>query len=316
MENFEGALNQIIKLMNISAKEKIKRVEVLTGIEKKVVRRLRNGKSEEAIQELKDIIDEYKRLGLFQKAEVLQLALNQYILETEILKSEKEESPSQDYVDDKHDITQVLEARTKKVIRRFIQGKIDDAIEEMHKIIAALREIKMLERADALEQWMIEFLQKKLDEDERDIPLAELIEEDPALEEQLLSFRTQKVIKRFAEGKPRQAVNEFTEIVNEYKRKGKLQTVEMLEIWFNLFITKMYLVPVSPAQPATSPSLTAPQSPTTSPPFVSSILSASILNASTPSQQEEVSPPSPDKIFKDKISKIKTLLKTFEDSLT
>jgi len=293
--------------MNISEKAKVKRVEVLAGLEKKIIRRLQAGKTEEALEELKDIIDEYKRLELFQKAEFLEFALDQYLLENGESTNAKEGSPEIPETDDTQAIVSVLEARSKKAIRRFLQGKTDTAVDELHKIIEGFREIEMSGRADELEQWILQFLEKMLEEDERNIPLSECLENDPEMEEQLLSFRTQKVIKRFAQGKPRKAVNEFTEIVNDYKRKGRLDIVEMLEIWFNLFITKIYYTPSKQQSqpPQTTPHIAPPpKSPVAhSPPKLSSLT------------KPEPPPPSPDEMFKDKISKIKSLLKNFEETL-
>ncbi len=303
--------------MNISEKEKVKRVEVLAGLEKKIIRRLQAGKTEQALEELRDIIDEYNRLKLFQKAQVLEFALNQYLLENEDLKATKEESLEIEASDETQSIISVLEARSKKVIRRFIQGKTDHAVEEMHNIMDGFRAIEMIDRADALEQWMIQFLEKKVDEDERNLPLSECLENDPEIEEQLLSYRTQKVIKRFAQGKPRKAVTEFTEIVNEYKQKGRLDIVEMLEIWFNLFITKMYFKPsTQQAQPPQEMPSTSLPSPVTTPPSQNLTQKLPISKATPSSKPEEVPIPSPDKQFKDKISKIKSLLKNFEESLS
>ncbi|NVM56323.1 MAG: hypothetical protein HWN66_21680 [Candidatus Helarchaeota archaeon] len=290
LENFEGALNHIIKLMNISEQEKLKRVEVLGALEKKVVRRLQSGKTEEAIEELRDIIDEYERLDLTHRAHILELTLNEYIAETTPSSVVVEEPPTVEGEDDTQAVIQVLEFRSKKVIRRFLQGKTDDAVEEMLEIIEAFRHLGLIERAQAIEDWMYEFLEKKLEEHEKSLPLSERLEIDPELEEQLLSFRTQKIIKRFAQGKPRRAVEEFTEIVNEYKRLGRLDVVEMLELWFNLFITKMFLK---------KPEVKKTQVP---PPFPLS-------------KPQEASPASPTVKFKEKITKIKSLLKKFEESL-
>jgi hypothetical protein len=71
MEQFDSALNQIINLMNVTEKEKVKRVQVLLALERKVIRRLQQGRDEEAIEELRDIIDEYKRLNLLERSEAL-----------------------------------------------------------------------------------------------------------------------------------------------------------------------------------------------------------------------------------------------------
>ena len=292
--------------MNISEKEKLKRVEVLAGLEKKVVRRLVSGKAEEAIEELKDIIGEYRRLNLHHKAEILQITLDEFIAESRPQVIEKEELPQSE----EQKIVQVLEARSKKAIRRFLQGKTDAAVEELLDIIEEFRNLEMEERAKAIEDWMYEFLGKKLEEEERDRPLSERLEMDPELEEQLLSYRTQKIIKRFIKGDHRKAVEEFTQIVNEYKRLGKLEIVEMLEVWFNLFITKMYLIKPQAPQPQAP----GPQPPR--PPLPSSpALPPQVPQPPSIIRSREGPDPDAEQRYKNKISRIKNLLKKFERSL-
>ncbi len=304
-EKYDGALNHIIRLMNITEKEKSKRIEILKGLEKKAIRKLLRGQIEEVIEELKDIIDEYKRLNLNDKAEILEITLNEFIAETH---------PSPVIVEELHlteeqKIIQILEARSKKAIRRFIQGKTDEAVEELLEIINEFRQLQMEERAKAIEEWMYEFLEKSLEAQERDLPLSERLEIDPELEEQLLSYRTQKIIKRFIQGKHRKAVEEFTQIVNEYKHNGKLDIVEMLEVWFNLFITKMFLVKPE-ILPQTSAQLRV-QKPQSQPQQAQ----MQIPNFSAMPQSQETFDLNPEEKFKEKISKIKALLKKFEKSL-
>ncbi|NVM31283.1 MAG: hypothetical protein HWN65_20765 [Candidatus Helarchaeota archaeon] len=294
--------------MNISEKEKIKRVEILAGLEKKVVRRLVSGKAEEAIEELKDIIDEYRRLNLHHKAEILQITLNEFMAEfrPEIIGKEEPPQPEE------QKIVQVLEARSKKAIRRFIQGKTDAAVEELLNIIEEFRNLKMEERAKTIEDWMYEFLGKKLEEEERDRPLSERLETDPELEEQLLSYRTQKIIKRFIKGDHRKAVEEFTQIVNEYKRLGKLEIVEMLEVWFNLFITKMYLIKPQAPQPQ-APGPQPPRPPLPSSPALPPQVPQPPSIVKSPARDTEDA--NAEQRYKNKISRIKNLLKKFERSL-
>ncbi len=271
--------------MNITEKEKVKRVEILTALEKKIARRLQQGQIQEAIDELKDIIDDYKLLGLVHKAQILELTLNQLLLEINQPEMEIEEPPIVDSKDPQA-IIQILENRSKKAIRRFIQGKIDEAVSEMLDIIEEFRKLNLEDRAKALEDWMLQFLGKHIAYETEQKPLAERLEVDPELEEQLLSYRTQHVLKRFIQGQHRRAVEEFTEIVNEYKRKGKLDIVETLEIWFNLFITKMYLVPTQkktikpthPPRPSISTSHTAEPKPIVSPPPTPSPPSLSLIH--------------------------------------
>jgi hypothetical protein len=308
MEQFDSALNQIINLMNVTEKEKVKRVQVLLALERKVIRRLQQGRDEEAIEELRDIIDEYKRLNLTERSQALELTLNQFLLEFNRKLAEIDEPPTVEKVDIRQNALNMLEYRSKRAIRRFLQGKTDDAVQDLIEIIDGFRQLNMPDRAQTLENWMHQFLEMKVDEDEKNRPLTDLLDSDPELERQLLSFRTHQIIKRFHEGNPRRAVLDYNEVVNDYKRQGKMDLVETLEIWFNLFITKNYLVPPKPVQPiqatTTPKTVVQPSPPAHSPPPPLPSIKTGIPE----------SLPINDK-FKEKISKIKDLLKQFEESL-
>ena len=286
--------------MMSSEEKKLKRIDILQGLEQQAIRSLQTGNPEQAIAELKDIIDEYNRLNMTDRAQVLEITLNEFILEMSPSTVEPEEPPAVKEDDDVQARIHFLEASSKKAIRRFLQGKTDRAVEEMNDIIEGFRQLNMVDRAKALEDWMLEFLEKKLEEDERNLPLSERLEIDPELEDQLLSYRTQNVIKRFAQGQPRRAVEEFTAIVNDYKRQGKLHIVETLEVWFNLFITKMFLVkPEVQTAPIQPPKPLVPQVP--KPQIISKPKEAPVIE--------------PMVKFQDKIDKIKNMLKKFEESL-
>ncbi|MHA1360436.1 MAG: hypothetical protein ACTSRC_20120 [Candidatus Helarchaeota archaeon] len=341
MENFEGALNRIIKIMNVTEKEKVKCVEILAALEKKIARRLRNGQMEEVINELEDIIDDYKILGLFNKAKILELTLNELLDEINSNSSTQADVLITSELETTQ-ILQVLEARSKKAIRRFLQGKLDEAIETLLEIIEEFRHYKMMERAEALEDWMFRFLDKKLDEEDELEPLTERLKSDPILEEELLSFRVQKILKRFIKGAHRRAVEEFTALVNEYKSKGQLEIVETLELWFNLFITRTYLIParrykakaadqkrVTEHYAGTHPETRNPPSLNLSTPPPIAIKKPKIhQNAQNPSNlpppisdpqldtsvKMEKPLPSVEDKFREKITKIKGLLKQFEES--
>ncbi|HUY00799.1 MAG TPA: hypothetical protein VMV49_14655 [Candidatus Deferrimicrobium sp.] len=307
LEHFDDALNQILALMNVTEKEKVKRVQVLLALERKIIRCLQQGRDEEAIEELRDIIDEYKRLNLLERSQALELTLNQFLLEFNRKITETDEPSIIDEVDTTQNTLEVLEYRSKRAIRRFLQGKTDDAVQNLIEIIDGFRQLQMIDRAQALENWMHQFLEMKVDEDIKNKSLTELLNEDPELQNQLLSFRTQQIIKRFHEGNPRRAVLEYNEIVNDYKHQGRLDIVETLEIWFNLFITKNYLMPTQKQQIQAVPSakvVAQPSSPTPTPP-TPPISPKKIVPESLPINDK----------FKEKISKIKDLLKQFEESL-
>ena len=317
-ENFDAALDNIIKLMNLNEKEKLKRVEFLSALEKKVVRQLQMGKNDAAIEELKNIIDEYRSLKLNQRAEILEITFNQFLMDYYPKTVQKaEELQHSEFTETQKDL-QVLEDRSKQAIHKVLQGKAKTAENEIIDIIREFQQLGLGDRAQLLENWLQDFRGKRSDVDDLNKPLNQLLQNDSALQEQLLSYRIQKVLKKFQKGDAKKAVIEFTEIVNDYKRQGRLDTVETLEIWFNLFITKTYLIkpkiaqtlpkpiPQSVQPPAQPPPLKLP--PTQGPPSPPTSIAGR-----PPSKTENLIPLSDD-AFKTKISKIKSLLKEFEES--
>lgn len=317
-EKFDAALDNIIKLMNLNEKEKLKRVEFLSALEKKVVRQLQMGKNEAAIEELKNIIDEYRDLKLNQRAEMLEITLNQFLMEYYPKTVPKPGKLPQTEITETQKSLQILESRSKDAIRSVLQGKSKTGENEITDIIREFQQLGLGDRAQLLEDWLQDFLRKKSDVGDLNKPLNQLLQNDPALQEQLLSYRIQKVLKQFQKGDPKKAVVEFTNIVNDYKRQGRLDTVETLEIWFNLFITKTYLIKPKVVQPSPQPIPQTIQQPAQPPtlrvaPTPSLPLTPASI-AGRPPAQVENKPPISDDVFKSKISKIKSMLKEFEES--
>jgi len=317
-ENFDAVLDNIIKLMNLNEKEKLKRVEFLSALEKKVVRQLQMGKNDAAIEELKNIIEEYRNLKLNQRAEILEITFNQFLMEYYPKTVQKAEESLQMELTEAQKGLQVLEDHSRQAIHKVLQGKAITAENEIIDIIREFQQLGLGDRAQLLENWLQDFRGKKSDVEDLNKPLNQLLQNDPALQEQLLSYRIQKVLKKFQKGDPKKAVFEFTEIVNDYKRQGRLDTVETLEIWFNLFITKTYLIKPKVAQPLPKPIPQSIQPPAQPPPLKYTppqgppSPTAPIIGA-LPSKPEKIAP-LPDDVFKTKISKIKSLIKEFEES--
>jgi hypothetical protein len=317
-EKIDAALDNIIKLMNLNEKEKLKRVEFLSALEKKVVRQLQMGKNDAAIEELKNIIDEYRSLKLNQRADILEITFNQFLMEYYPKTVQKTEELQQSESTEAQKDLQILEDRSKQAIHKVLQGKAKTAENDIIDIIREFQQLGLGDRAQLLENWLQDFRGKKSDVGDLNKPLNQLLQNDPALQEQLLSYRIQKVLKQFQKGDPKKAVVEFTTIVNDYKRQGRLDTVETLEIWFNLFITKTYLLKPKVAQPSPQPipqSIQRPAQPSAlrvSPTPGPHSPSTSI--AGRPPSQTENKPPLSDDVFKSKISKIKSMLKEFEES--
>jgi hypothetical protein len=57
------------------------RLEVIERIEKRIRRRLLQGKTDEVIPDIRFVITEYRALKLLEKADLLEMTLNQFIAE-------------------------------------------------------------------------------------------------------------------------------------------------------------------------------------------------------------------------------------------
>ncbi|MHA1650507.1 MAG: hypothetical protein ACTSYB_09945 [Candidatus Helarchaeota archaeon] len=134
-----------------------KKIKYLSGLEKKVRRLLLREKYEEAVELLQQIIEEYRDLGAFQKARYLEEKLRTVLAETNMnLEGIEEITTSKE-----ERIEQVLfyiEALEKKVKRRLLQGKEEEAIEDLKYIITQLRRLKLYEKADLLETTLNQFI--------------------------------------------------------------------------------------------------------------------------------------------------------------
>ncbi|HUY00255.1 MAG TPA: hypothetical protein VMV49_11910 [Candidatus Deferrimicrobium sp.] len=58
-----------------------KKLEAIERIEKKIKRRLLQGKTEEVIPDIRFVITQYRDLRLLEKADLLEMTLNQFIAE-------------------------------------------------------------------------------------------------------------------------------------------------------------------------------------------------------------------------------------------
>ncbi|MFX1296911.1 MAG: hypothetical protein ACFFD2_18895, partial [Promethearchaeota archaeon] len=132
------------------------RLKYLNAMEKRVRRLLLKGENKKAIKLLEDVIEDYKKIGVNQKAEILEINLKEMLKESDIkvkniaqLTTEKD-NPAQ--------LSFYIEALEKKVKRRFLQGKTMEAIADLKFIITELRKIEQFEKADLLETTLNEFI--------------------------------------------------------------------------------------------------------------------------------------------------------------
>ncbi|MHA1131251.1 MAG: hypothetical protein ACTSRC_14540 [Candidatus Helarchaeota archaeon] len=73
------------------------RIAALERMEKKVKRRLLQGHTEEVIPDIRFIITQYRELRLIDKADTLELVLNQFIAESLSPSQTTEQGPSEEY---------------------------------------------------------------------------------------------------------------------------------------------------------------------------------------------------------------------------
>ncbi len=59
-----------------------KRLEAIERLERKIKRRLLQGKTQEIIPDIRFVINQYRELKLIEKADLLEMTLNQFIAES------------------------------------------------------------------------------------------------------------------------------------------------------------------------------------------------------------------------------------------
>jgi hypothetical protein len=69
------------------------RLEVIERIEKRIRRQLLQGKTEEVIPDIRFVITEYRDLRLLEKADLLEMTLNQFISEALHASNTKSNTP-------------------------------------------------------------------------------------------------------------------------------------------------------------------------------------------------------------------------------
>jgi hypothetical protein len=134
-----------------------KRLEYLRALEKKARRLLLRNEIEQAVKILKYIISDYKKLGVREKAKLLEDNLKNLLIELNMNVDDIEEI-TDDAEDKTQKLLQVIESMEKKVRRRILQGKPKEAIEDLKFIIAELREHHLFERADVIEMNLNQYI--------------------------------------------------------------------------------------------------------------------------------------------------------------
>ncbi|MDD1779327.1 MAG: hypothetical protein LUQ65_14260 [Candidatus Helarchaeota archaeon] len=142
------------------------KLKYYSALEKKVRRQLLKDENEEAIKTLIQIIQGYKSIGVIEKAKLLEEELANFASASNLNLQqfyesagtvEEPEKPSA-RSDDSGQILGFIESLEKKVKRRILQGKTQEAITDLKYIISELRNLRNFEKAELLEATLNQFI--------------------------------------------------------------------------------------------------------------------------------------------------------------
>jgi len=132
------------------------KLKYYAALEKKVRRLLLKEENEEAVKVLIQIIRGYKSIGIVDKAKIFEDELRNFA--TAINLNLEKFLELQESGEESEKILGFIESLEKKVKRRILQGKTQDAIKDLKYIISELRSLQHLEKAELLESIMNQFI--------------------------------------------------------------------------------------------------------------------------------------------------------------
>lgn len=140
------------------------KIVFLKGLEQKFRRFLLDGENKKALDTLVDLIEGYKSIEAYETVNQLEIDLinlsKRFNLQIERPRPQKIYGTN---------IMRLISGLEKKVKRRLLQGKTEEAISDLNYIIVKLREIGQLDKAELLESSLNEFL-KDLSGESKVIP--------------------------------------------------------------------------------------------------------------------------------------------------
>jgi hypothetical protein len=164
------------------------KLKYYSALEKKVRRLLLKDDNEEAIKTLVQIIQGYKSIGVIEKAKLLETELANFASASNINLEkyyessgsvEEAEKPSES-AEDSGQIASFIESLEKKVKRRILQGKTQEAITDLKYIISELRNLRNFEKAELLEATLNQFIAELTASSEAQSPSAPPMQVQPA----------------------------------------------------------------------------------------------------------------------------------------
>ncbi len=133
------------------------KVNYLRQLEKKFRSFLLNGENKKAIDLLLQIIEGYNSIGAQETVRNLKSELKILLKRFNLSFTMPEESEDHERADPK-EVLKFISALEKKVRRRLLQGKVNEAIRDLKYIITELRELRHDEKADLLENTLNQYI--------------------------------------------------------------------------------------------------------------------------------------------------------------
>ncbi|NVM29356.1 MAG: hypothetical protein HWN65_10995 [Candidatus Helarchaeota archaeon] len=139
--------------------EFIRKISYLRTLEGEFSRLLSRGENKKAAETIAQVIEGYNKIGARQNAKRLLTQYGDFIAQFNIQLSVVDKKyPIDEERADPEKVLRFIEALEKKVRRRLLQGKTDQAISDLKFIISKLRELHHHEKADLLETTLNQFI--------------------------------------------------------------------------------------------------------------------------------------------------------------
>ncbi|NVM55320.1 MAG: hypothetical protein HWN66_16555 [Candidatus Helarchaeota archaeon] len=136
------------------------KISYLRSLEQRFKRLLLNGENKNAVYILKEIIEGYKSIGAMENVRNLENQLRRLLKEFNMEDEEAQylAQPIDREMASSEQVLRFIGALEKKVRRRLLQGKTEEAVNDLQYIIAKLRELHHFEKADLLETTLNQFI--------------------------------------------------------------------------------------------------------------------------------------------------------------
>jgi len=138
------------------------KLRFLKSIETKIRELLLKQDNEQAIKILKHIIEEYKNIGVTERAKILDSIYQKLLIEFHMNLMNSDDPNIRNHTNSKQ-LQKIMGILERKIRRRIRQGKVGEAIDDLKYIISELREANYHEEADLLDLTVNQYLTELLD---------------------------------------------------------------------------------------------------------------------------------------------------------